>query len=181
MIKAGITGGIGSGKTTVCRIFENLGVPVFYADIEAKKLLFNEDEVIQQIAGTFGKEMLDSLGKPNRERLAQRVFNNRQELEKLNAIIHPAVARSFHQWLENRTSQPYILKEAAILFESGAYEELQHGGGGDGRTVTRPAGIGAGHGVGEGLHGVLRRRRGRRRRRIEPAPSGSPRRTPGPG
>ncbi len=118
MQKIGLTGNIGSGKTTVCRIFETLGVPVFYADIEAKKIL-NSPEIIKKLQGLFGNDVIDSDGKPNRGKIAGIVFNNKDKLDKLNAIIHPAVIDSYNSWTAKHRDFPYTIKEAAILFESG--------------------------------------------------------------
>lgn len=123
MIKLGITGGIGSGKTTVCRLFELLGIPVYYADEESKKLLDENKEVKKQVLGIFGESILNDAGTIDRKKLAGIVFNNKGLLDKLNAITHPAVGAHFELWLKKQKS-PYILKEAAILFESGAYKQV---------------------------------------------------------
>ena len=122
MIKVGITGGIGCGKTTVCKVFELLGVPVYYADDEAKKLLGFDENVKKNILQTFGSSILNDNGIIDRKKLASFVFNNKEKLEKLNSIVHPAVNLHFENWLKKYSSQKYILKEAAILFESGAYK-----------------------------------------------------------
>ncbi len=123
MIKIGITGGIGSGKTTVCKIFEQFGVPVFYADDEAKKLL-QKKEIIHLLEPAFGNAIIDSNGNIDRTKLATLVFNDEVQLKKLNAIIHPEVAKIFENWLQKNKGQQYIVKEAAILFESGASKAL---------------------------------------------------------
>ena len=120
MIKVGITGGIGSGKTTVCKIFELLDVPVYYADDEAKKILDSNEEIKLQISNTFGSEIINAEGKIDKKKLASFVFNDKEKLEKLNSIIHPAVREHFENWAKQHSSQKYTLKEAAILFESGA-------------------------------------------------------------
>ncbi|MCC6837542.1 MAG: dephospho-CoA kinase, partial [Bacteroidia bacterium] len=123
MIKVGITGGIGSGKTTVCKLFELLGVPVYYSDTEAKKLL-DEDEVVkQQIVDLFGHDVIDESGKVDRKKMAVLVFNNKERLEQLNSIVHPAVAQHFEAWCKKQTNV-FILKEAAILFESSAHKQV---------------------------------------------------------
>jgi dephospho-CoA kinase len=113
----GITGGIGSGKSTVCRVFACLGIPVFDADDEGKKLYGNE-EVRKKVIALLGAEAYagDQL---NRAAVAKRVFSDKKLLEGLNAIIHPAVQRVFAGWCEKNSASPYVLKEAAILFESG--------------------------------------------------------------
>ncbi len=123
MLKLGITGGIGSGKTTVCRLFELLGIPVYYADDESKKLLEEDQLVKEQVIKTFSDSILNDLGTIDRKKLAAIVFNNKEQLEKLNAILHPAVGQHFENWLKKQNAV-YILKEAAILFESGAYKQV---------------------------------------------------------
>lgn len=120
----GITGGIGSGKTTVCGIFAELGVPVYYADDRAKAVMVEDAELMLAIREAFGEEAYVD-GKLNRPFLAQRVFNSEEELAKLNKLVHPAVARDFTEWATAHSDSPYIIKEAAILFESGAYRSVQ--------------------------------------------------------
>lgn len=120
MLKVGITGGIGSGKSTVCAVFELLGIPVFYADEEAKKIVGNDAEVLVQVIAEFGKDVLNEEGKPDRKKLASIVFNDDKKLKILSAIIHPAVTKRFLVWCKEKESSPYVLKEAAILFESTA-------------------------------------------------------------
>lgn len=123
MYKVGITGGIGSGKTTVCKVFEVLGIPVFYADTEAKGIMVKDSILIQNIKETFGKQSYFEDGTLNKQHIASIVFNNEAELIKLNAIVHPAVFRAFDAWEEQMANQaPYTLKEAALLFESGSYK-----------------------------------------------------------
>jgi len=122
MLKIGITGGIGSGKTTVCRIFESLGIPVFYADVVAKQIMVTDMLLVTGVKAAFGDESYDAAGKLNNKYIAQIVFNDQQELDKLNALVHPATFRAFEHWLITvPTGTPYILKEAALLFESGSY------------------------------------------------------------
>jgi len=120
MLKVGLTGGIGSGKTTVARIFESLGVPVYYADDRAR-LLQNQEPVRSQIIDAFGKHLYvnDELQRPA---LAQVVFNDSDKLATLNGIVHPAVQLDFNKWLGQQSS-PYILKEAAIIFEIGSQDK----------------------------------------------------------
>jgi len=123
MFKVGITGGIGSGKTTVCRIFEVLGIPVFYADMVAKEIMVKDIILIEGVKSAFGAESYFETGVLNNKHIAGIVFNNQLELEKLNALVHPAVFRAFDDWLEKIPAQsPYILKEAALLFESDSYK-----------------------------------------------------------
>lgn len=122
MIKVGITGGIGSGKTTVCKVFELLNVPVYYADVEAKQILNSNDEVKLNIRKAFGNEVFNEGNEIDKMKLATFVFNNKEKLDTLNSLIHPVVHEHFENWLKQHSSQKYILKEAAILFESNAYK-----------------------------------------------------------
>jgi dephospho-CoA kinase len=124
MLKIGITGGIGSGKTTVCKVFKLLGIPIYFADDEAKKILDTSIDVKTNIINTFGIEVIDTNGIIDRKKLALKIFNNKENLEKLNSIVHPAVAKHFENWLHENKSAKYILKEAAILFESKAYKAV---------------------------------------------------------
>lgn len=123
MLKVGITGGIGSGKTTVCRIFEVLGVPIYYADDRAKNLMVTNQKLIAQIKETFGEEAYTE-GSLNREFLAQKVFNDKIALNHLNALVHPAVFTDVKDWMQQFEDRPYVLEEAALLFESGSYKFL---------------------------------------------------------
>ncbi|KLT65616.1 dephospho-CoA kinase [Pedobacter sp. BMA] len=123
MYKVGITGGIGSGKTTVCKVFEVLGIPVFYADTEAKNIMIQDAELIAGVKLAFGEESYFEDGKLNNKHIAGIVFNNEAELNKLNGLVHPAVFRAFDAWEANvNPNVPYTLKEAALLFESGSYK-----------------------------------------------------------
>jgi dephospho-CoA kinase len=122
MLKVGITGNIGSGKTTVSKIFKVLGIPVFYADDEAKKVMVNDAILIAELKQAFGEQSYFEDGSLNRKHIAGIVFNNEAELNKLNAIVHPAVFRAFDNWVPQFKSAPYVLKEAALLFESSSYK-----------------------------------------------------------
>jgi dephospho-CoA kinase len=122
MLKIGITGNIGSGKTTVSKIFEILGVPVFYADEAAKKVMVEDPILINALKAVFGGESYFNDGSLNRKYIAEIVFNNETELAKLNAIVHPAVFRAFDNWLAGIKNAPYVMKEAALLFESSSYK-----------------------------------------------------------
>lgn len=119
----GITGGIGSGKSTVCRIFQLLGIPVYSADERAKWLMANDAILKSGIRAAFGDESYQTDGTINRAYLAEKVFSDPEKIKQINALVHPAVGKDFKSWTENKTS-PYILKEAALLFESGANKEL---------------------------------------------------------
>lgn len=124
MTKIGVTGGIGSGKTLICQVFEKLGIPVFYADKEAKKLQNEDPEVRESMMEYFGNEIYDENG-INKAFLASKIFSNSDALRKVNSIVHPAVRKLFLRWAEEKeTESPYIIEEAAILFESGAYKDL---------------------------------------------------------
>jgi dephospho-CoA kinase len=122
MLKIGITGGIGSGKSTISKIFEVLGIPVFYADDQAKRVMTDDPILIEAIKETFGKDSYLEDGSLNRKYIAKIVFNDNVELAKLNAIAHPATFRAFDNWLKKVGDVPYILKEAALLFESNSYK-----------------------------------------------------------
>lgn len=123
MYKVGITGGIGSGKTTACKVFEVLGIPVFYADTVAKEIMIQDELLINGVKETFGKDSYFDDGTLNNRHIAAIVFNNQNELAKLNALVHPAVFRAFDSWeAAVNPDVPYTLKEAALLFESGSYK-----------------------------------------------------------
>ena len=123
MLKVGITGNIGSGKTWVCRIFESLGVPVFYADREAVAL-YTDSDVKQQVIHAFGDAVYDENGNLNRQQLASVVFSDASALDRINAIIHPAVLKKYEAWLEEHQHYDYTLHEAAILFEHHLEEKM---------------------------------------------------------
>ena len=124
MIRIGLTGGIGSGKSTVARIFEVLGIPVYYADEEAKKLMATDPVLREAIISEFGQEAYSS-GMLDRKYLASVVFNDPAKLAKLNALVHPATLASSEQWMMQQQT-PYAIKEAALLFESGAQKQLDN-------------------------------------------------------
>lgn len=124
MIKAGLTGGIGSGKSTVAKIFEVLGIPVYYADDAARRLMNTDEELKATLIKNFGDQTYQN-GKLNRAYLASVVFADKQKLELLNSLTHPATIRDANSWVQEQTS-PYIIKEAALLFESGANKHLDH-------------------------------------------------------
>lgn len=124
-LKIGVTGGIGSGKSMFCRIFEALGCPVYYADDRAKQLLIEDQGVKEQIVKLFGEESYHE-GQLDRAYLADRVFSNEEELAKMNQIVHPAVAKDFERFVEGHSKAKMIIKEAALLFETGSYQQLDH-------------------------------------------------------
>lgn len=124
MLRIGITGGIGSGKSTVAKVFEVLGIPVYYADDAAKRIM-NEDEVLkQQVKELFGEKIYDN-DELNRKALAEIVFNAPEKLSQLNALTHPATIADAERWMQTQ-STPYAVKEAALIFESGAQEHLDY-------------------------------------------------------
>ena len=123
MLKVALTGNIGSGKTLICRFFEILGVPVFYADSEAKKLYENKN-ILLKVKQEFGDEILTSQGNLNKTLLAEKIFTNKENLKKINGIIHPEVFKIFEEWAGNQKNKPYVIQEAAILFETGGYKRF---------------------------------------------------------
>ena len=124
MIKVGLTGGIGSGKTTVAKVFETLGIPVYYADDKTKYLMNSNPELKASIIQHFGNDSYKD-GELDRKYLASIVFNNKEKLELLNSLTHPVTIRDAEEWMSQQTT-PYIIKEAALLFESGAAEKLDY-------------------------------------------------------
>jgi dephospho-CoA kinase len=117
----GLTGGIGSGKSTVAKMFMDLGVPVYLADDEAKKLLSGDPSVRKSVEKLLGEKAYIG-DKPDRAYIASQVFDNSKKLESLNKIIHPAVRKHFKNWYTLQVA-PYVIKEAAILFESGSNDD----------------------------------------------------------
>jgi dephospho-CoA kinase len=118
-LKIGITGGIGSGKTTVCKIFETLGIPVYYSDERARALYLENDTLRAGAIALFGSKAYLENGEFNRKLVADEAFKNPEILKKLNALVHPAVFKDGNEWHDRQTDVPYTLKEAALLFESG--------------------------------------------------------------
>ena len=123
-LKIGITGGIGSGKTTVCKIFETLGIPVYYADERAKALYLENDTLRAGAIAIFGEKAYLENGDFNRKLVADEAFKNPEILKKLNALVHPAVLKDGNDWHDAQTNVPYTLKEAALLYESGGDKVL---------------------------------------------------------
>ena len=123
MLKIGVTGGIGTGKSTVCKIFETLGVPVFYADDESKKILLQDEQVHSELRNLYGEEIFFE-GIPDRKKIASIVFSDRKKLEQLNAILHPAVIRKSEEWFQTQKGIAYAIKEAALIFEIGGEKLL---------------------------------------------------------
>ena len=120
----GLTGGIGSGKTTIAGMFKNLGIPIYIADERAKSLMVNSKELKAQIQELLGEEAYNNKDL-NRAHIAEKVFKNKNLLNDLNAIVHPAVRDDFKTWYKMQDA-PYVIKEAAILFENGSYKECDY-------------------------------------------------------
>ena len=124
MLKIGLTGGIGSGKTTVAQVFELLGVPVYYADAASRRLYHSDPELKQQIKANFGDDMYEG-NQLNRAKMAAVVFSDPEKLELLNQLVHPPTIRDAEKWMKEQTA-PYVIKEAALLFESGSAAGLDY-------------------------------------------------------
>ena len=122
MIQIGITGGIGAGKSTICKIFSSLGVPVLDADSLAKDLIIQDGQLKSDIIENFGSESYLEDGTYNRAYISKVVFNNAEALKKLNALVHPKVIENSIEWAKNHSDFKYIIKEAALMFESGSYK-----------------------------------------------------------
>lgn len=115
----GLTGGIGSGKTTISKIFESMGVPVYVADEQGRKLTDTEP-LLREIRAQFGDSVIVN-SRLDRKRMAEIVFNQPDQLQKLNDIVHPAVREDFARWMGKHRDKPWVIRESAILFESGSY------------------------------------------------------------
>ncbi len=129
MKRVGITGGIGAGKTTVCRIFESLNIPVYYADERAKELMTYDEEVVNQIKLLLGTQAYCDDGSLNKPEISRIIFRDPALRKQLNAIVHPAVGRDVGRWFdqwEKNEQVPYALEEAALLIESGSWKTLNH-------------------------------------------------------
>ena len=124
MISIGLTGGIGSGKTLVSKVFEKLGIPVFYADMEAKRLMNEDEEIIIQLKNRFGADVYNETG-INKAKLASVIFSDNKALEEVQGITHPKVRQNFFIWA-NEQKSPYVILEAAILFETGGYKQMDY-------------------------------------------------------
>jgi dephospho-CoA kinase len=123
MLKVGLTGNIGSGKTLVAGIFQKLGIPVFHADQEARQL-YKTGDVKQMVREVFGDTVFNPQGELMRDKLAEVVFTDKKKLQKLNGIIHPLVREKYENWATGHINHHYTLYEAAILFEGGYYKSM---------------------------------------------------------
>ena len=123
MMRVGVTGGIGSGKSTVCELFAQQGVAVYDCDSEAKRLMAEDEAVRSAIVEAFGEEAYAG-GELNRQFLAEKVFGSEEQLSKLNAIVHPAVREDFACWCADHSSEAYVMMESAILFDAGFESEV---------------------------------------------------------
>mgnify|MGYP003563227269 CR=1 FL=1 len=123
-LKIGVTGGIGAGKSIVCDVFRALGVNVYQADERAKHLMKEDENVTSQIRTEFGRQSYTSAGAVNRTFLAKAVFSDSSKLKILNRIVHPAVENDFSNWVKKFPNDHYVLKEAALLVETGSYKKL---------------------------------------------------------
>lgn len=124
MLKVGITGGIGTGKSTVAKVFSALGIPVYEADYRAKFLMENDKTIISKIQELLGQEAYLTNGTYNKAFVAQRVFDNQELLKNLNAIVHPAVGMDFVEWVNSQKNAPYIIKEAAIMGKNSGLDKI---------------------------------------------------------
>ncbi|HKL38211.1 MAG TPA: dephospho-CoA kinase, partial [Bacteroidales bacterium] len=125
MRKTGVTGGIGSGKTLICQVFEKLGVPVFYADQQARQIYDEDAQVKEAMIEYFGSGLYGPSGL-RRDLLASKIFNDPEALRQVNSLVHPAVKRRFLQWCDQQKGAAYVIEEAAILFETGSHKDLDH-------------------------------------------------------
>jgi len=123
-LQIGVTGGIGSGKSLVCKIFSSLGVPIYDADSRAKSIMTTDGILVEQIKKEFGDLAYDESGELNREHIGRLVFQNEEKRKKLNELVHPRVAVDTQNWIKTQGEVPYVVKEAALLFESGGYKIL---------------------------------------------------------
>ena len=125
MIRIGVTGGIGSGKSLICRVFSLLGVPVYSADDAAKNLMEHDLQVRKELTGIFGASIYEG-EKLNRSKLSGLIFENPELLARVNRIVHPRVAHDFSNWCSSFPSAPFVIQESAILFESNAFKLFDH-------------------------------------------------------
>jgi dephospho-CoA kinase len=126
MVRVGVTGGIGSGKTTVCKIFELLGVQVYFSDIKARILMMTDIDLIEKIKDEFGEEIYEGGYELNYKKLAGIVFKDREKLDKLNEMVHKCVIRDYNGWCNEFSRKKYGIIESALIFESGINKQLDY-------------------------------------------------------
>jgi len=124
-LKIGVTGGIGSGKSLVCSIFELYQIPVYYADDRAKGLMVSDISLVGEIVNLFGREAYLESGQLNRQNISEQIFNDKELLIKLNSLVHPAVHQDVSSWFQKQKS-PYAIEEAALIIESGNHRAFDH-------------------------------------------------------
>jgi dephospho-CoA kinase len=125
MFRVGVTGGIGSGKSIICKVFYNLGIPVYQADKEAKRLMGENESIRTGLVGFFGGEVFQD-EELNRKYLAGRIFSDPEARIFVNSLVHPVVREDFTGWVQNQGRAPYVIEEAALLFETAAWKELDY-------------------------------------------------------
>jgi dephospho-CoA kinase len=126
MYKVGVTGGIGSGKSIICKVFQNLGIPVYEADIAARRLMGEDEDIRTGLMNYFGGEVFHDK-RLNRKYLAGRIFSDHDARAFVNSLVHPAVRADFEGWAQKwAETTPYVIEEAALLFETGAWKELDY-------------------------------------------------------
>lgn len=123
MFKVGVTGGIGSGKSIICSVFHHLGVPVYQADIEAKRLMAENESIRTGLLAYFGGEVFQEK-QLNRKYLADRIFSDPDARKFVNSLVHPAVRENFENWVQTKEGDLFVIEEAALLFETGAWKEF---------------------------------------------------------
>ncbi|MFT4565608.1 MAG: dephospho-CoA kinase [Saprospiraceae bacterium] len=124
LLRIGLTGGIGSGKTTCAAIFEALGIPVYYSDARAKAIMNTNDQLRTELKEVFGEESYLSDGSLNRSYLSRLIFKDNSNIAKINSIVHPAVRNDFIKWCEENITSQYVLQESALMFETGSYKSF---------------------------------------------------------
>ena len=125
MFTVGVTGGIGSGKSIICTVFHHLGIPVYQADIEARRLMGEDESIRNGLLTYFGGQVFQH-GLLNRKYLADRIFSDKDARAFVNSLVHPAVRENFASWVQHRGGEPYVIEEAALLFETGAWKGLDY-------------------------------------------------------
>jgi dephospho-CoA kinase len=125
MFKVGVTGGIGSGKSIICNVFHHLGIPVYEADNEARRLMAEHESIRTGLMAFFGEEVFQG-EQLNRKYLAERIFSDQDARIFVNSLVHPIVRKDFASWVLTRSGSPYVIEEAALLFETGAWKELDY-------------------------------------------------------